>query len=114
MMQAVATVSRGTLFALALVAVVGHVCILPFETHAEARPAKPPLGDGSGPSHQVPHLESCEAIQQSPSADQPAVVDGMQPVSVGEFSPGSAALFAPVSAAVERLPRYLLHASLLI
>jgi hypothetical protein len=102
--------------ALALFAVLGHMCVLPHEAHAVA--AEPSESHGSHhehSQHDALHTASCEAVQSSvtPAASVLPAAGLVLVAAFAELAPGGIDVRRP-PAITASPPLFLLHSSFLI
>jgi hypothetical protein len=102
------------LLILAIVAVLGHICVLP--VHAHAVPVEGHSSHDDGGSDNSVHTASCDALKTASATPSIVLVPttvpaiNVEPVSLK----GHAFDAAPVSAHPASPPLFLLHAALLI
>ena len=109
--------AHGLLLGVALFAVLGHVCALPFHAHAgtiASHEGRDSHHGGEPAGADAVHAASCEALKAG-GADLPVVLDLSGTLQVGTAPvPRRALQSEDIAIAVASPPLFLLHASLLI
>lgn len=100
------------LFIVAIIAVLGHVCVLPLHVHAV--PVEGHGSHGESPADDSVHAASCDALKGTSAT--PSIVPAATWTALVVVEPFALRLFdtAPAAAHAESPPLFLLHSSLLI
>ena len=107
-------VVAAALLIVAIIAVLGHICVLP--VHAHAVPIEGHGSHDDDPSDNSVHTASCDALKTASATPSIVLVPmtvpaiNVEPVSLK----GHAFDAAPISARLDSPPLFLLHAALLI
>lgn len=104
-------VVAAALLVIAIIAVLGHVCVLP--VHAHIVPAEDHGSHGDTTADSV-HTASCDALKSTAATPSIVPVATSTPVVVIEQSARHLVDIARTSGRSESPPLFLLHASLLI
>jgi hypothetical protein len=101
--------------AVALFAVLGHVCALPHEAHAVvAEPSESHDSHDGHSSHDALHTASCEAVAPTVTSSAP-VLQAVGAAVVASAAPVAVVIHAPRSRATATSPPlFLLHSALRI
>jgi hypothetical protein len=101
------------LLVIAIVAVLGHVCVLP--VHAHAVPVEGHGSHGDAPSDNSVHTASCDALKStSTTPSMVPIATAVPVVFVEQVSLRRSIDIDPASWHAESPPLFLLHAALLI
>jgi hypothetical protein len=105
-------VVAAALLIIAIIALLGHVCVLP--VHAHMVPAEDHGSHGDDPEDNSVHAASCDALRSTSAAPLTVPAATWTPLAIVE--PVSGRLFDthPLRAHAESPPLFLLHAALLI
>jgi hypothetical protein len=100
------------LLIVAIIAILGHVCVLP--VHAHAIPVEGHESHGESPTDDSVHTASCDALKGTSAT--PSIVPATTWTALVVVEPFALRRFdtAPAAAHAESPPLFLLHASLLI
>ena len=107
---------NGLLLTLAVLAVLGHICVLPTHSHAAApAPGQSSESHDGAPTDEAVHAASCEAVTSgTPSLTPVAVVTGQVSPHDVVVGPAHKTFHLPKQLNTESPPLFLLHAALLI
>lgn len=97
---------------IAIVAVLGHVCVLP--VHAHAAPAESHDSHGDEPGDNSVHTASCDALKSTSAAALIVPAAAWSPLVAVEAAGPRLFDAAPSRSRAESPPLFLLHAALLI
>jgi hypothetical protein len=109
-------VIRWLALAVALFAVLGHVCVLPHETHAVTADPSEHHGSHDGHSeHDAVHAASCEAVAASVASPAPVLLADGRVVVAAATVPATMVSRTPRSrTSATSPPLFLLHSAFLI